>query len=277
MNMADMGVAYAYLQHWRVAFGNPPGRNLRDGEREAVRILSNCNATDLADFDEFLATQGLTLIERNGMEFGIPSKAGASNGIWVLTRKRGTNLPAYVDSRWYVERMRDRRGGDGEEKRHETVFWVTRLWLTLQWFFYQKIDRHPSEVSRYREAMVSKRLFVEILRGGIEEMGNAGRPEGEAGIVFDYFWKEANKINVWATRFLTVMEEAGMIEPTGNKDEWSQTVLAAVEVADVSANEVAYLLPPAQRPAAVETAALLLGESVESVQSRQAEQQVHGA
>ncbi|MBB6582216.1 hypothetical protein [Ralstonia solanacearum] len=273
MNMADMGTVFAYLQHWRVIAGNPPGRNYRDGEKDVARILANCNAADLADLDDFLGAQGFQLIERNGMEFGIPAKPGVPNAIWVLTRKRGTSLPAYVDSRWYVERMRDGRGGDSDAKRHETVFWVTRLWLTLQWFFYQKIDRHPAEVSRYREAMVSRRLFVDILKSGIEEMGNTGRPAGEAGIVFDYFWKEAGKVSQWASRFLTVMEEAGMIEPSGNRDEWNQSVLAAIEMADIAAHEIAYLLPPTERSAMVETAALLMGEAPSALRAHPPQQE----
>lgn len=261
MNHTEMGVIFAYLLRWREVAGNPPGRNLRDGEREAARILSNCNSSALNDLEDFLNAQGFSLIERDGIEFGIPPKPGAPNVIWVLTRKRGEEIATYVDNRWYIEAMRDGRGGDKEAKKHETIFWTARLWLTLQWFFYEKIDRLPSEVSRYREALVSKRLFVEELSAGIEKMGNAGRPEGEAGIVWDHFWKDKGKISTWATRFLNVMEHAGMIEQSGNKDEWHQSVLAAIEMADNSSHEVSYLLPPKGPLASIETAALLLGEN----------------
>lgn len=261
MNPTETGVVFAYLLRWREIAGNPPGRHYRDGEREVARTLSNCNSGALQDFEEFLNVQGFSLLERDGIEFGIPPKAGAPNTIWVLTRKRGEDLAGYVDSRWYIEAMRDGRGGNKEAKKHETVFWTARLWLTLQWFLYEKIDRLPSEVSRYREALVSRHLFVEELSAGIEKMGNAGRPDGEAGIVWDHFWKDKGKISTWATRFLNVMEVAGLIESAGNKDEWHQTVLAAIEMADNSAHEVAFLLPPKGPLAAVETAALLLGEN----------------
>lgn len=260
MNPAEIGVVFAYLLRWREISGNPPGRSLRDDEREVARTLANCNSTDLDDFEGFLNAQGFSLVDRDGVEFGIPPKAGSPNTIWVLTRKRGEDVAPYIDSRWYIDAMRDGRGGDREAKKHETVFWTARLWLSLQWFFYEKIDRLPSEVSRYSEAFVSKRLFVEELSSGIERMGNAGRPDGEAGVVWDHFWKDKGKISTWAARFLNVMEQSGMIEATGNRDEWRQTVLAAIEMADNSSHEVSYLLPPKESLASHETAALLLGE-----------------
>ena len=261
MNPTEMGVVFAYLLRWREIAGNPPGRNLRDGEREAAGILFNCNSSALNDFEDFLNAQGFSLIDRNGIEFGIPPKPGAPNVIWVLTRKRGESIAPYVDSRWYIDAMRDGRSGDKETKKHETIFWTARLWLTLQWFFYEKIDRLPSEVSRYSEAFVSKHLFIEELSAGIEKMGNSGRPDGDAGILWDYFWKkDKSKIATWATRFLHVMEQTGMIEATSNKEELRQTVLAAIEMADNSAQEVSYLLPPKDPLANTETVALLLGE-----------------
>lgn len=261
MNATQMGQVYAYLLKWREVAGNPPDRKLRDGEREVARILSNCNSSDLNDFEDFLNVQGFSLIERNGIEFGIPPKSGTPNDIWVMTRKRGEEIAGFVNNRWYIDAMRDGRGGDSDAKKHETIFWTARLWLTLQWFFYEKIDRLPSEVSRYREALVSKRLFIEELSASIEKMGNAGRPAGEAGVVWDHFWKDKGKISTWAARFLNVMAETGMIEESGNKDEWHQSVLAAIEMADNSSHEIVYLLPPKDPVATIETTALLLGEN----------------
>jgi len=268
MNPTQLGIVFGYLLRWREISGNPPSRNLRDGEREAASILANCNSSDLNDLEEFLNAQGFSLIDRDGVEFGIPPRAGTPNTIWVLTRKRGEEPALYIDTRWYIESMRDGRGGDREAKKHETIFWTARLWLTLQWFFYEKIDRLPSEISRYSEAFISKRLFIEELSSGIEKMGNAGKPEGEAGVVWDYFWKENGKITTWAVRFLNVMEQSGMIEATGSKDEWRQTIVAAIEMADNLSHEVSYLLPPKESLASYETSALLLGETVADQKER---------
>ena len=112
MSPTEIGVVFAYLLRWREISGNPPGRSLRDGEREAARILANCNSSDLDDFEGFLNAQGFSLVDRDGVEFGIPPKAGSPNTIWVLTRKRGEYMAPYIDSRWYIDAMRDGRGGD---------------------------------------------------------------------------------------------------------------------------------------------------------------------
>lgn len=265
MNYTEMGAVFGYLLRWREIAGNPPdGRKLRDGEGDAARSLSNSNSSAHADFEDFLNAQGFSLVSRDGIDFGIPPKPNTSNIIWVMTRKRGEDLAPYVDNRWYIDMMRDGRGGGDEKKeakKAEAVFWTARLWLTLQWFFYERIDRLPSEVSEYRRAIVSKRTLVEELASGIEKMGNAGRPTGEAGIAWDFFWKDKKNISTWAGRFLNVMENAGMIQPSGNKDEWHQTVLAAIEMADNASQEIAYLLPPKDALATTATVALLLGES----------------
>lgn len=260
MSPTETGLVFAYLLKWREISGNPIGRNLRDGEREASSILSNCNSSALNDFEEFLNIQGFSLVDKDGIEFGIPPKSGTSNIIWILTRKRGEDLTAYVNSRWYIDAMRDGRGGDKDTRKHEIIFWTARLWLTLQWFFYEKIDRLPSEISRYSEAFVSNRLFIEELSTAIENMGNTGRPDGEAGIVWDHFWKDKGKITAWAIRFLKVMEQSGMIQGTSNKGEWRQTILASIEMAENASQEIAYFLPPKQPLANAETTALLLGE-----------------
>jgi hypothetical protein len=260
MNYGEMGLVFAYLLQWREIAGNPPDRNLRDGEKDSARILANCNSAELDDFEEFLNAQGFSLIDRDAIEFGIPPRAGVPNTIWVLTRKRGEVIAGYVDDRWYIDAMRDGRGGDKEAKRHETIFWTARLWLTLQYFFYEKIDRATSDVQAYRDAFVSRRLFIEELSAGIEKMGNAGRPDGDAGVIWDHFWKDKGKISTWASRFLKVMEDAGMIEPTGNKDEWRQTILAAIEMADAASHELSYLMPPKSAETTNETVVLLRGE-----------------
>lgn len=260
MNYTEMGMVFAYLLRWREVSGNPPSRNLRDGEKEVARALSNCSSMDLRDFEDFLNAQGFSLVERDGIEFGIPPKPGTPNTIWVLTRKRGEDLAPYIDSRWYIDAMHDGRTGEKEARKHEIVFWTSRLWLILQWFFYEKIDRLPSEVSRYREALVSRRLFIEEVAAGIEKMGNSGRPEGTAGVVWDFFWKDKSKISTWASRFLNVMEQTGMIIRSGNKDEWHQSVLAAIEMTDNASHEISYLLPPKSTEVTGSTTGLLLGE-----------------
>lgn len=239
---SDFGLAFSLLLKYREIHGNPPDRALRENELEAARALANCGQSELRDLDEFLSAQGFSLQARDGMDFGIPPKAGRPNQIFLLTRKRGEPLAPYLDSRWIVERMRDGRKRDAAKA--EIVVWTTRAWLTLQWFFYQRIDRLPSEISRYREALVSKKLLAEALSKGIEQMGNAGRPEGAEGAAWDILWEGKGSAKGYAGRFLDALEEAGMIQSAGEPGEYRQTLVAAADMAAIAERELAFLMPP---------------------------------
>lgn len=242
MTPTDMGIVFSHLLKYREIHGNPPGRSLRENEHEAARILANCSQSDLQDLEDFLSVQGFTLYIRDGQDFGIPAKPGAHNRIYVMTRLRGETLANYIDKNWALEQIRDGRRRNANKA--ERVVWLARMWLTLQWFFYEYIDRLPSEVSRYREALVSEKLFIETLSKGIEQLGNAGQPEGSEGVAWSILWESKGSLSVYAGRFLRAMEEAGMIQDAGNPGEYRQTLVAAVDMAVVAEKELSYLLPP---------------------------------
>jgi len=249
MTPAESGFVFGELMGYREICGNPPGRLLRAEELRAAKVLSECAPSELMDFEEFLNSQGFTLTIKDGLDFGIPPRAGVPNTIYVLSRKRGEDMAPYVNRRWFIDQMRDKRRDGGaaiakDSTKAETVFWTTRMWLTLQWFFYQKIDRVPTAVADYRHALVSHSAFIEALTSGIERMGNDGRPDGEAGAMWDTFWKDKGKVATWATRFFKIMLSGGMIEDAGNKGEYRQSLVAAIDMATVAASEIAYLMPP---------------------------------
>lgn len=241
MTPSDLGLVFGQLFTYREIHGNPPDRHLRDGEAQAARILHDCSPGDLQELEEFMASQGFALYIREGFDFGIPPKAGRQNTIYVITRKRGESLAPYLDKNWFIDHIRDgRRKGVAKA---ELVVWMARMWLTLQWFFYQKIDRLPSQVSRYRDALVSFDMFVQMLEQGIEQMGNMGRPEGSEGAAYDYLWENKSLADGYATRFFKVMEDSGMIQGAGNPGEYRQTLVAAVDMAVIAQNELVYLMP----------------------------------
>lgn len=241
MTPSDMGLVFSQLLKYREIHGTPPDRPLHDNELEASKILGECSQSELRDLDDFLAIQGFTLYIRDGFEFGIPPKSGRNNLIYVLTRKRGEDLAPYLDKGWALEQVRDGRRKNA--LKPERVVWLARMWLTLQWFFYERIDRLPSEISRYREALVSESLFETALSQGIEKMGNSGRPDGATGITWELLWESKSSLPVYASRFLKIMEDAGMIQNAGNKGEYRQTLLAAVNMAVVAEQELQYLMP----------------------------------
>lgn len=241
MTPSELGLVFSLLLKHREIHGNPPDRPLHEHELEAAKILADCGQSELRDLDEFLSAQGFSLYIRDGFEFGIPPKAGRNNRIYVLTRLRGEDLAAYLDKGWALEQIRDGRRKNASKA--ERVVWLARMWLTLQWFFYERIDRLPSEISRYREALVSEKLFEDTLSQSIEKLGNTSRPEGSEGVTWEYLWENKSSLQAYAGRFFKVMEDAGMIQNAGNKGEYRQTMLAAVNMAVIAEQELAYLMP----------------------------------
>lgn len=262
MTPAEQGFAFATLLHYRMVTDNPQGRSLKDNEAEAARILSNCSGRDRVDFEDFLNAQGLSLKTIDGISLGIPPRPQITNQFHILIRKRGETLAPYFNSLWFIEAMKDlrreKKGKDSQDaNRVETIIWFTRLWLYLQWNFYEKISRHPAQISRYGDAMVLASRFTEVVTEGIEKMGNAGRPAEEAGVMWDVLWKDRGNIKTWVTKFLRVMEQAGMIEETSVKGEYRQSLRAAVDMAAIADHELAYLMPP-QNEENVETRSVML-------------------
>ena len=262
MTPAEQGFAFATLLHYRMVTDNPQGRSLKDNEAETARILSNCNDRDRIDFEDFLNAQGLSLKTIDGISLGIPPRPGMTNQFHILIRKRGEALAPYFNSLWFIDAMKDlrreRKGKDSQDaNKTETIFWFTRLWLYLQWNFYEKISRHPAQISRYADAMVLAPRFIEVVAEGIERMGNAGRPAEETGVMWDALWKDRGNIKTWVIRFLKVMEQAGMIEETSVKGEYRQTLQAAVDMAVIADQELAYLMPP-DNEENVETRSMML-------------------
>jgi hypothetical protein len=241
MTPSDMGLVFSLLLKHREIHGNPPDRPLHENELEAAAILADCSQGDLRDLEDFLGAQGFSLYIRDGFEFGIPPKAGRNNRIYVLTKRRGESLAPYLDNGWALEQIRDGRRKNASKV--ERVVWLSRMWLTLQWFFYERIDRLPSEISRYREALVSEKLFEDTLMQGIEKLGNVGRPEGMEGVAWDTLWEGKRSVPAYASRFLRMMEEAGMIQGAGNPGEYRQTIVAAVSMSAIAEQELAYLMP----------------------------------
>jgi len=236
----EQGLAFAMLLHYRVITDNPQGRILRRNEAEATRILSNCSEGERLAFDEFLAAQGLAVKTYDGINLGIIPNPKCTNQIHILHRRRGERLAPYFDQGWFIDAMKDQRS---KVTKAELVVWFTRLWLTLQYFFYNKISRHPQQISQYDKALVFTDRFIEVVKQEIEALGHAGRPEGEVGAMWDLLWNDTIKIETWVTRFLRVMLRAGVIEETGVKDEYRQTLSAAVDMAVIADYELAYLMP----------------------------------
>lgn len=259
MTTSDLGLIFGLLLRYREIHGNPPDRRLHDGELEASRILAHADSADLRDLDDFLESQGLALVIHDGFDLGIPPHPRRNNRIYVLTRRPDGELAPYLDADLVFNALNDGRRLTRVTQR---AVWVARLWLTLQWCFYERIDRLPAEVSRYRDALVSAELLAETLQQTMEGLANAGRPDGERGYIWDTLWEEREHWAQHARSFLRAMEQAGMVHPAGNEGEYRQTLAAAVELAALAERDLAYLAASSD-PAAIEerTLDLVHGET----------------
>lgn len=255
MTPAEKGFAFSTLLHYRMITDNPQGRQPRPNEIDACRILSEMNEWELRDFREFLNAQGMDMRTIDGFTMGLVSRPGITNKFHVLHRKRGEALAPYFDTKWFITAMTDNRR---EENKAEVIFWLTRLWLTLQWHFYEKISRHPGQISSYDRTRVTEAAFRDTVIEGIEALGAAGKPDGEAGVMWDVFWKSKKKTTTWVKRFFRVMEQAGIIEETSVKGEYSQTLAASVDMAVIADRELLYLMPPQDESEIEEKSVMLL-------------------
>lgn len=237
----EQGIVFSALLHGRTITDNPQGRHLRKNEAEAARCLSTCSERDRRDFDDFLAAQGLAVKSFDAINFGIIPNPKCCNQIHVLHRCRGEKLAPFFDQGWFIDEMKDQRA---KSSKADIIIWFSRLWLTLQYFFYNRISRHPQQISQYDKALVFTERFIEVVRKGIEDMGNAGRPEEEAGVIWDALWNDSIKVENWVTKFMRVMLQAGVIEETGVKNEYRQSLAAAVDMALNADYDLPYLMPP---------------------------------
>jgi hypothetical protein len=237
----EQGIVFSALLHSRMITDNPQGRHLRKNEAEAARYLSNCSERERRDFDDFLSAQGLAVKSFDAINFGIVPNPKCCNQIHVLHRCRGEKLAPFFDQGWFIDEMRDQRS---KSSKADIIIWFSRLWLTLQYFFYNRISRHPQQISQYDKALVFTERFTEVVKKGIEDMGNAGRPDGEAGVMWDVLWGDNVKVESWVAKFMRVMLKAGVIEETGVKNEYRQSLSTAVDMALNADYDLTYLMPP---------------------------------
>jgi hypothetical protein len=266
MSPAEQGFVFSMLLKHRELSTRPIGRSAFPEEIRTARILYDCGQTVLDDFDEFLSGQGLGLRILDGIaDLAIPDQSGRPIVYYILCRRFGEEAPSYVDVRAFFSDFRDRRrerSADDEAvelNKTSSVFWIARLWLTLQYFFYDRIDRPVGNLYNWRNAMVKETDFITQLKTDVETMGNAGRPEGEAGLLWDDYWQKRESIPQIARRFFKLMKQYRMIEPTDQEGIWRQTLVAAVDMSGIADRSLRYLMPATDQALLLRSQSLING------------------
>jgi hypothetical protein len=248
MTPSDQGFVFSMLLKYRELSSRPLGRAAWPDEIKAARILSDCGQIAMNDFDEFLSGQGLALRILDGaVDLGIPHHSGRPLVYYILSRRFGEEVPAFIDRKAFTSDFRDRRqerNSDALElNKSSSVFWTARLWLTLQYFFYDRIDRPAGNLYDWRKAWVKESDFISQLKADVEAMGNAGQPEGEAGLLWTDYWDKRARIAQYARRFLKLMKQYRMIDTTEQEGVWCQTLVAAVDMSAIAERSLRYLMP----------------------------------
>lgn len=270
MTPADQGFVFGYLLRYREVATRPVTRDMRRDEARAARILADCSPAQLDDFDAFLGGQGLKLRVLDGFaDLAIPPTGGRPNTFYVLARQIGEEPAPFIDPRAFLKAIRDRRqvrkSEDGSDQRKApTLFWTARMWLSLQFFFYDRIERPVGNLYQWRDAKVRESDLVQLVKEGVEALGNEGRPDGEGGLLWDVYWNERNTIQTKVVQFLNRMKEFGMMEDTDEDGVYRQSLVAAVDMETIAEHSLRYLMPAEQGEMLRQTRALLNGYAADA-------------
>ncbi|HYD32873.1 MAG TPA: hypothetical protein VEB64_18715 [Azospirillaceae bacterium] len=232
MTPEDMGRVFAFLSMHKVASTDPVDRPRRPREREIADLLAR-DPVGLKEFDEFLAPQGMAIYEFEQAGLGL----GPRGRVFVLARAADREDAHWVDDGWLWDGLVD---GRRREPLTHTIVWTAQLWAVMNWFFYTREGRTVEAVSGFKDSRLSPTEFIEEAKRRIEALRARGAPDdGRARKVHAILVAaDATAIETRIRRFLTVMEQAGMIEPIPGTGEHSgmvglgyrQTLNAAVEM-----------------------------------------------
>jgi hypothetical protein len=249
MTPANLGFVSALLITYREIATHPVGRVSHPEEARAARILSDCGPTSIRQLDEFLASQGFTLCVLDGLsDLGLPLQGGARAIFYVLGRRVGEELAPFIEKGAFLSEFRDRRREKSTPEslsanKAHAVFWCARLWLTLQYFFYDRIDRPVGNLYMWRDAVVREEVFAAHVKEELELMGNQGRPDGEAGLLWDTYWEHRERVVQLTRKFFKLMAKYRMIQASEEEGIWRQTLAAAVDMAGIADASLQYLMP----------------------------------
>lgn len=270
MMPADLGFVSALLITYREIATHPIGRASHPDEGRAARILADCGPASMRALDEFLGSQGFALRVLDGLsDLALPAQGGRRAMFYVLGRRVGEDLPPFIERGAFVSSFRDRRR-DGASieavtvNKATAVFWCARLWLTLQYFFYDHIDRPAGNLYLWRDAMVREEVFIAHIKEELELMGNQGRPDGEAGLLWDAYWESRGSVAALARKFLRLMAQYQMIHVGDEDGLWRQTLVAAVDMAGIAEASLHYLMPSSSVDPTERAVALVRGHDLPS-------------
>jgi len=223
------------FSHRQIRTVVPKGSRFKDGEKDLAYELDLLDGDDRAYLEDFFAFSGFSLKIFDWTEYpGIP-KGGQ---IWGIVRNPAEEAPG-----WFSEREVRQRLCDGVEPKNVTTVWAFVIYLHYLHLAYTRLDRHPSEITRYVDAIFSKEELVEGLRQYVDQLGEEHADVTEAVTILTA--ERGQEIERRVGKLLDFLAATGCLVFNKDDQAYSQTLLGAADVAEHFDWEIEYLLPKA--------------------------------
>lgn len=222
MTPYEMGLVSAFLIKHRKIEDNPRSRGQLREEKDLGVILREAPEESIRDLGEMLNGQGYELITLTRFQIhGIAENAK----VYLLVRKADAQCPL-LDFNRTAERMNAVGRGNVSAK-----IWFTQLWLLHLDLIYTQRDRSPYERNKWVEAIFTKEMLIQAVRGHINGYVRRLNPAdvSQSDVYGALIAEQGADIERNVKKFLDLMCDCGMLEDKGG-GAYRQSLLSAVEM-----------------------------------------------
>jgi len=237
MTPEEIGVVYNALRSQRVLYELPVrGRRRGEVEKHAMEIMANAYGR-FSDLEEFLRTQGLTLIVKETIELGLPGEGM----VYAIIRDPDAEPPGHLIGDQFIRRFSDARR---DETAAQTAVWGIFLSLVLLQLLYTGEGRTLENVIDSSESWIDEANFLDVAHNWMEEVRKDEVPEDERRrtIYETLIGPSAAQLERRVSSFMRTLVELGVLEEiqpsetgrdeAGEVKVYRQSVWSAIDIAE---------------------------------------------
>lgn len=222
------------FSHRQIRTRIPKGEYFKEGEKELSLEIRQIEDDERAFLMDYFAFNGFKLIVFGWEEFkGIPE----GGQIWTIIRDPLAGNPPP----WISEAEARARLSLGTESKKVTCIWTLVIYLHYLSYAYTLIGRHPSEISRYVDAVFTKNQLFESLKEWLNELAKENSQKTEITAILTS--ESEPQLYRRVSKLLDFLKETNCISFSKEDDAYSQTLLGAAEVFEHYDGEISYLVP----------------------------------
>lgn len=220
--------------HRQIRTRIPKGERFKDGEKELSIEIRQITDKERAFLMDYFAFNGFKLIVFGWDEFkGIPE----GGQIWTIVRDPLAGDPPP----WISEAEARARLSIGPETKKVTCIWTLVIYLHYLSYTYTLIGRHPSEISRYVDAVFTKEQLFEAIKEWLNELAKENSQKTEIMTILTS--ESETQLYRRVSNLLDFLKETNCIAFSKEDNAYCQTLLGAAEVNEHYDGEIAYLVP----------------------------------